>query len=100
MLFSSIEDAWRTPKTVENFTSSSIINCDYDCDELIEKILACKECHQKLLGKLNISNYSHEFEYLNFLYKKYIVNLNPKLKEKIINILLIIAVVLIIMIIQ
>jgi hypothetical protein len=99
MLFSSIEDAWRSPKTLESFSNGNN-NCNYDCDELIQRLLSCDSCYEKLLQKVNIPTYSKELEYLTTLYSKYIINLNPKMKEKIINILTIIAVVLVVMIMQ
>jgi len=109
MLFSSIEEAWVTPNytKVEQFTSQlqSPLHtqlqsqCSYNCDELIKKILSCPSCYDALLKKLP-PIYSRENQFLNNFYQKYFVDLNPRIKDKLVNFLLIIAVVLVVMLLQ
>lgn len=94
MLFSTIDEAWHTPVKVENFKTS----IDYDCDALITKLLSCKECYNKLMNK--VDNTSNEYQLIQNIYKKYILSMPKKTREKLINFLTIIAVVLFIMIIQ
>lgn len=98
MLFSSIEEAWVTPKyTIEQFSSKP--ECSFNCDELIKKILSCPSCYDALLKKLP-PIYSKENQFLNNFYQKYFVDLNPRIKDKLVNFLLIIAVVLVVMLLQ
>jgi hypothetical protein len=103
MLFSSIEEAWVTPNNIniEQFKNNTqtVQQCSSNCDELIKKILSCPSCYDKLLKRIP-SAYSKEYQFFHHFYEKYFLNLSPRLKERLINFLMIIAVVLVVMIIQ
>jgi len=103
MLFSSIDEAWHVPKTMEKFSinNNNTYTSQQECDELIQKLLSCDGCYQKLLSRSGVVSTSpKELEFINNIYQKYIVNLSPKLREKLYNLLTIIAVVLVVLILQ
>ena len=98
MNYCSIEDAWQNSNTFKNNIEHFENNIEHiedninlhidtqketcDCDKLIEHILKCKKCHDKLLLIMNKNKYE--------LFIKYLITIIQKNKDLIILIFIII----------
>lgn len=99
MMYSSLDEAWSSPRfntnkqIIESFDTT-----DCNCDELIKKILSCPGCVEQFKNMINSNNNSN-FSTIQKIYRKYLGQMTPEIKEKLITFLLALAFVILILII-